>query len=101
LLLCGGKTKAHTEKSIRCHFIHHKSHMTALGLKLGVYGDSPTTNCLSYGTTWYSITTQPNNWTIKKIQFLPYGKSIGSWICLTHKTYTRHTVQNMIQYDIS
>jgi hypothetical protein len=30
----------------------------------------------------------------KKLQFLPYGKSIGSWICLTHKTYTCHTVQN-------
>jgi hypothetical protein len=36
----------------------------------------------------------------KKIQFLPYGRSIGSWICLTHKTYTCHTVQNMIRYDI-
>jgi hypothetical protein len=32
---------------------------------------------------------------IKKIQFLPYGRSIGSWICLTHKTYTYHTVQNI------
>jgi hypothetical protein len=30
----------------------------------------------------------------KKIQFLPYGRSIGSWICLTYKTYTCHTVQN-------
>jgi hypothetical protein len=29
-----------------------------------------------------------------RLQFLPYGRSIGSWICLTHKTYTRHTVQN-------
>jgi hypothetical protein len=36
----------------------------------------------------------------KKIQFLPYGTSIGSWICLTHKTYTCHTVQNTIRYDI-
>jgi hypothetical protein len=26
-------------------------------------------------------------------KFLPYGRSIGSWICLTHKTYTCHTVQ--------
>jgi hypothetical protein len=60
----GGETKVHTEKSIHCHFIHHKSHINALGLKLGVYGDSPVTNCLSYGTTWYSITKQPNNWTI-------------------------------------
>jgi hypothetical protein len=25
----------------------------------------------------------------KKIQFLPYGRSIGSWTCLTHKTYIR------------
>jgi hypothetical protein len=25
----------------------------------------------------------------KKIQFLPYGKSIGSWIYLTHKTHIR------------
>jgi hypothetical protein len=30
-----------------------------------------------------------------KLQFLPYGISIGSWICLTHKTYTCHTVQNI------
>jgi hypothetical protein len=37
---------------------------------------------------------------IKKIQFLPYSRSIGSWICLTHKTYTCHTVQNTIRYDI-
>jgi hypothetical protein len=27
------------------------------------------------------------------VQFLPYGRSIGSCICLTHKTYTCHTVQ--------
>jgi hypothetical protein len=27
----------------------------------------------------------------KSLQFLPYGRSIGSWICLTHKTYTCHT----------
>jgi hypothetical protein len=33
------------------------------------------------------------SFTKKKIQFLPYGRSIGSWICLTHKTYTCHTVQ--------
>jgi hypothetical protein len=38
--------------------------------------------------------------TTKSLQFLPYGRSIGSWICLTHKTYTRHTVQNTIRYDI-
>jgi hypothetical protein len=31
----------------------------------------------------------------KKLQFLLYGRSIGSWICLTHKMYTCHTVQNM------
>jgi hypothetical protein len=31
----------------------------------------------------------------KKIKFLPYGRSIGKWICLTHKTYTCHTVQNI------
>jgi hypothetical protein len=36
----------------------------------------------------------------KSLQFLPYGRSIGSWICLTHKTYTCHTVQNTIRYDI-
>jgi hypothetical protein len=30
-----------------------------------------------------------------KLQFLPYGRSIGSWICLTHKTYTCHTLQNI------
>jgi hypothetical protein len=27
------------------------------------------------------------------LQFLPYGRSIGSWICLTYKTYTCHTLQ--------
>jgi hypothetical protein len=36
----------------------------------------------------------------KSLQFLPYGRSIGSWICLTHKTYTCHTVQNTIRFDI-
>jgi hypothetical protein len=36
----------------------------------------------------------------KGLQYLPYGRSIGSWICLTHKTYTCHTVQNTIRYDI-
>jgi hypothetical protein len=35
-----------------------------------------------------------SNWR-KKLQFLPYGRSIRSWICLTHKTYTCHTVQNI------
>jgi hypothetical protein len=30
-------------------------------------------------------------WT--KLQFLPYGRSIGLWIRLTHKTYTCHTLQ--------
>jgi hypothetical protein len=25
----------------------------------------------------------------QKIQFLPYGRSIGSWTCLTHKMYIR------------
>jgi hypothetical protein len=30
----------------------------------------------------------------KSLQFLPYGRSIGSWICLTHKTYTCHTLQD-------
>jgi hypothetical protein len=34
----------------------------------------------------------------KNLQFLPYGRSIGSWICLTHKTYTCHTVQNAIRH---
>jgi hypothetical protein len=36
----------------------------------------------------------------KRLQFLPYGRSIGSWICLTHKTYTCHTVRNTVRYDI-
>ena len=59
-----GKPK-YTEKNLsQCHFIRHKSHMTAPGLKLRFYGDSPATNCLSHGTTWYSIkkaTKQLNN----------------------------------------
>jgi hypothetical protein len=29
----------------------------------------------------------------KMLQFLPYGRSIGSWICFTHKTYTCHMLQ--------
>jgi hypothetical protein len=29
----------------------------------------------------------------KSLQVLPYGRSIGSWICRTHKTYTCHTLQ--------
>jgi hypothetical protein len=29
---------------------------------------------------------------VKKIQFLPYGRSIGSWKCLAHKTYI--SIQN-------
>jgi hypothetical protein len=33
----------------------------------------------------------------KKLLFLPYGRSIGTWICLTHKTYTCHTVQNITE----
>jgi hypothetical protein len=37
----------------------------------------------------------------KKIQFLPYGRSIGSWICLTHKTYTCHTVQNTYSASVA
>jgi hypothetical protein len=36
----------------------------------------------------------------KKLQFLPYGRSIESWICLTPKTYTCHTVHNTIRYHI-
>jgi hypothetical protein len=32
--------------------------------------------------------------TKQNLQFLPYGRSIGSRICLTHKTYTCHTVHN-------
>jgi hypothetical protein len=34
----------------------------------------------------------------KILQFLLYGRSIGSWICLTHKTYTCHTIHNTIRY---
>jgi hypothetical protein len=30
----------------------------------------------------------------EKLQFLPYGRSIGPWTCLTHKMYACHTVQN-------
>jgi hypothetical protein len=64
LLLQRGKPK-YTEKNLsQCHFIHHKSHMTALWLKLAAYGDSSATNCVSHGTTWCSTTKQPNNWTI-------------------------------------
>jgi hypothetical protein len=52
LLLHRGKPK-YTEKNLsQCHFICHRSHTTALGLKLRVYGDSPATNCLSHGKTW-------------------------------------------------
>jgi hypothetical protein len=43
-----------------------------------------------YNTHVITTGGQDKNWKI----FLPYGRSIGSWICLTHKTYTCHTVQN-------
>jgi hypothetical protein len=29
----------------------------------------------------------------KKREFVPYGRSIGSWICLTHKTYQFPMIQ--------
>jgi hypothetical protein len=48
----------------------------------------------------YDLNSNFYNFWRKKLQFLPYGRSIGSWICLTHKTYTCHTVQNTIRYDI-
>jgi hypothetical protein len=35
------------------------------------------------------------NFRKKKRKFLSYGRSIGSWIGPTHKTYTCHTVQNI------
>jgi hypothetical protein len=54
------------------------------------------TSCLLF-TNSHKITSSPNT---KSLQFQPYGRSIGSWICLTHKTYTCHTVQNRIRYDI-
>jgi hypothetical protein len=36
----------------------------------------------------YNTLTNCNSSTLHKntVQFLPYGRSIGSWICLTHKT---------------
>jgi hypothetical protein len=53
-------------------------------------------NCAS---SWLFTRTEPKCtvnkiWKKKSLQFLPYGRGIGSWICLTHKTYTCHTVQN-------
>jgi hypothetical protein len=36
-----------------------------------------------------------------KLQFLPYGRSIGSWICLTQNVYMSHgTEYDTILYDI-
>jgi hypothetical protein len=44
-----------------------------------------------YWTTAYWATC----WETNKHQVIKrYSRSIGSWICLTHKTYTCHTVQN-------
>jgi hypothetical protein len=43
----------------------------------------------------YQGQCQCRSLSIKMLQFLPYGRSIGSWICLTHKTCTCHTVQNI------
>jgi hypothetical protein len=45
--------------------------------------------------TQFIVTVQPFTIKVEKLQFLPYGRSIGSWICLTHKTYTCHTVQSV------
>jgi hypothetical protein len=46
-------------------------------------------------TQIYDLTYLGTTFQGKKLQFLPYVRSIGSWICLTHKTYTCHTVQNI------
>jgi hypothetical protein len=52
--------------------------------------------CTAHHRTFHDVT----QWTKKNLQFLPYGRSTGSWICLTHKTYTCHTVQITIRYGI-
>jgi hypothetical protein len=36
----------------RCHFVHHKSHMTDLGSYPGRRGGKPATNRLSYGAAF-------------------------------------------------
>jgi hypothetical protein len=45
-----GERKVLGENRPRCHFIHHKSYMTAPGTELGRRGGKPTTNHLSYCT---------------------------------------------------
>jgi hypothetical protein len=68
-------------------------------------GGRMVTASMSVGAIWfisasYRTTNAPYIFAIKNLQFLPCGRSIGSWICLTHKTYTCQTVQNTIRYDI-
>jgi hypothetical protein len=63
--------------------------------------EKPEATSAILGPWWWAVCHPKHvEFHIKSLQFLPYGRSIGSWICLTHKTYTCHTVHNTIRYKI-
>jgi hypothetical protein len=77
-----------------------KSHFSAVqvvfllwGLIVCVIITLPVSICMTLKAAGFNLTMATKAGR-KNMQFLPYGRSIGSWICLTHKTYTCHTVQN-------
>jgi hypothetical protein len=45
-----GKPKS-SEKHLKFHFAHHKSHRDSLGLNMGLHIEKLATNCLSCGIT--------------------------------------------------
>jgi hypothetical protein len=83
-------------------FAHHQEHLTVFTVSGSVYPRCchvvqfqliQDTSRQQLGWTLPDTvnTVRCSGWwgKIKKIQFLPYGRSIGSWIHLTHKTYIR------------